>query len=119
VNRADPIRVIEIGHLCELEIDTRGTDENTETADVRGGRAGHAKSLKPSSRSAFDRMGSSRALVTESPLANMSQIKEFRGQPRNDSLCAAAEFWRGSLSQGRKLSCAQTFGLRRMANGLH
>jgi hypothetical protein len=45
-------------------------------------------------------MGSSRALVPGSPLANMSRINEFLGQPRNDLLCAAVEFWRGSLSQG-------------------
>ena len=30
---------------------------------------------------------------------NMSQINEFLGQSRNDSLCAAVEFWRGSLNQ--------------------
>jgi len=52
----------------------------------------------------------------------MSQINEFLGQPRNDSPCAAVEFWRGSLSQGRNLSYAQTldsgewlYGI----NGLH
>jgi hypothetical protein len=63
---------------------------------------------KPSSRSAFDYMGSSRALVPESPLVNMSRINEFLGQPRNDSLCATVEFWRGSLSRGGNLSYAQT-----------
>ena len=76
------------------------------------------KRIRPSSRGArWDRGPNHRAgvpLTTSAPAApwsvnpRMSQINEFLGQPRNDSPCAAVEFWRGSLSQGRNLSYAQT-----------